>query len=241
MEQKIKAIVLKSVDYQENDKLLLLYSGELGKFTAIIKGVKKPNAQLKYASEQFCFGEYQFAQKNSHYVVIGCNCIESFYCLRNDIEKYYSACVLLDTIATLEQEESNPQLFVLLLKYLQKLVESQASPKLLALKFILTYLASQGYGMQFDRCSLCKTTSFEKLYLDLEAGGITCMACRSNSALALPATTLSCLRLTADMPLDSISNLKFKPSYINDCLLTLYQYISHSLFKIKSLQELLTI
>ena len=42
MEQiKFTGIVLKSVDYKEKDKLLTIFSLELGKITATLKGVKQ--------------------------------------------------------------------------------------------------------------------------------------------------------------------------------------------------------
>ena len=53
MDIVINAIVLKSVDYKDNDKILTLYSPEKGKITAGIKGVKKSGAKLKFASEPF--------------------------------------------------------------------------------------------------------------------------------------------------------------------------------------------
>ena len=44
MEIKTEAVVLQSLDYKDNDKILTLFSPTLGKITAGIKGVKKPTA-----------------------------------------------------------------------------------------------------------------------------------------------------------------------------------------------------
>ena len=61
MEVKVNALVIKAVDYKDNDRILTLYSLEKGKITAGIKGVKKAGAKLKFASEPFCFSEYVFS------------------------------------------------------------------------------------------------------------------------------------------------------------------------------------
>ena len=77
MEIIVNAIVLKTVDYKDNDKILTLYSLEKGIITAGIKGVKKSGAKLKFASEPFAFCEYVLAQKGDKYNQI----------IRDDIEK----------------------------------------------------------------------------------------------------------------------------------------------------------
>ena len=53
MEIKTEAIVLHTVDYKDNDKLLTLFSPTLGKITAGIRGVKKPTAKLAFAAQPF--------------------------------------------------------------------------------------------------------------------------------------------------------------------------------------------
>ena len=55
MEVKVNAIVIRAIDYKDNDRILTLYSLEKGKITAGIKGVKKAGAKLKFASEHFFF------------------------------------------------------------------------------------------------------------------------------------------------------------------------------------------
>ena len=78
MEVKVNAIVIRAVDYKDNDRILTLYSLEKGKITAGIKGVKKAGAKLKFASEPFCFAEYILAEKNGRYTVTGASYYEIF-------------------------------------------------------------------------------------------------------------------------------------------------------------------
>ena len=53
MDVKTEAIVLQTLDYKDNDKLLTLFSPTLGKITAGIRGVKKPKARLAFAAQPF--------------------------------------------------------------------------------------------------------------------------------------------------------------------------------------------
>ena len=58
MEQIVNALMLRAVDYNENDKILTLLTAENGKISAGIKGVKKAAAKLKFAAQPFCFAKY---------------------------------------------------------------------------------------------------------------------------------------------------------------------------------------
>ena len=96
MEIKVNALMLRAADYQEHDKVLTLLTAEYGKITAGIKGVKKPNAKLKFAAQPFCFAEYILAKRGDKFTVINCSECESFYDLRTDINKFYAASAAVE-------------------------------------------------------------------------------------------------------------------------------------------------
>lgn len=240
MDEKTSAIAIKNLDYLENDKMVLLYSLEHGKISVIAKGVKKQNARLKYAVEPFCFGQYMLNNTHERYILTGCNEIESFFSLRENVEKFYVGNVILDIICQLEVEnQSNPQLFLLVLKSLQKLVTSEVYPRLILTKFILDYLSISGYQLNFNECSVCHTKNFTKLYLDVVVGGTACVICRSDSSFPISLATNNCLKILGDMPFEKIHICKFKEEYIDEALNILNKYIAHSLGKIKSLEQML--
>ena len=64
MEEKLNGIVLSGVSFGENDKILNIFTLEKGTVSAIIKGVKKAGAKLKFASEPFCFAEFFMYRKS---------------------------------------------------------------------------------------------------------------------------------------------------------------------------------
>ena len=78
MEIKTDAIVLQSIDYKDNDKLLTLFSPTLGKITAGIRGVKKPKAKLAFSAQPFCFAEYILAEKAAGIRSRGRICTKAF-------------------------------------------------------------------------------------------------------------------------------------------------------------------
>lgn len=240
MEEKVKAVVLKSVDFGEDDKLVSLYSVEKGKFSAVMRGVKKASAKLKFASEPFCFGEFLLANTKGRNVVINCSEIESFFDLRQDLDRFYCGCGVLETINLLEEDnQSNPTLFILLLKSMEKLNFGDTSPKVLLVKFLLEYLTVAGYELSFNECNVCHSSNFPKLYLDVSVGGVVCSSCRTSSSFPIMPTTLNSLRQISNFPLEKINVLKLNDGYVTSALKVVYEYISHSLNKIKSISQLL--
>ena len=107
MEIKTEAIVLQTVDYKDNDKLLTLFSPSLGKITAGIRGVKKPTAKLAFAAQPFCFAEYVLAERGGRYTVTSAYLHESFFSLRTDIVRFYAACAAAEVCRAIlpENEE----------------------------------------------------------------------------------------------------------------------------------------
>ena len=68
MAESIKTIgiVLKSSKHTADAaRLVEIFSPELGRFSAVMRGVEKPKAKLAVASQPFCFGEYMLAKKGN--------------------------------------------------------------------------------------------------------------------------------------------------------------------------------
>ena len=154
MTQCVKAICLKAVDYLDNDKMLLLFGAENGKFSARIRGVRKAEAKLKFCAQSFCFGEYEVTEKGGRYIVTNCTEIESFSSVSRDVDAYYSACAMTEFCsAVLQENQPNVELFIQLALALKYLTEKQ--PKLVLIKFLLEGLKSSGFGLTFDKCDSC--------------------------------------------------------------------------------------
>lgn len=239
MDVKINAIALRSVDYQENDKLCWLYSAEYGRISVTAKSVKKAAAKMKYAVEPFCFGEYLLNQTHDRYFLTGCAQIESFYDLRLDLDKFYCGTVMLDAVASLEVEKQpNPQVFLLLLKALRQLL-TDVNPKVLLVKFLLDYLSISGYKLDFDECSVCHSNNFDKMFLDFNMNGFVCPVCRTADSFLVAPPVLSTFKMIDNLPNERLSVVKVKDEYIKQALSLLEGYIGATMAKLKSLKQLL--
>ncbi len=178
MEIKTNALMLRAVDYNENDKILTLLSAEYGKISAGIKGVKKPNAKLKFAAQPFCFAEYILARRGDKYTVINCSECESFYDLRTDVNKFYAASAVIEAANVLSYEgDGCAELFSACVRTLSDMCAGDE--RLPLIKFLTFALRSSGYGIALDNCAECGAPLIEaeKLRFDMNAGAFTCYGC----------------------------------------------------------------
>lgn len=178
MELIVNALMLRSVDYNENDKILTLLTAEYGKISAGIKGVKKAAAKLKFAAQPFCFAEYVLATRGDKYTVINASECESFYDLRTDINKFYAASAVSEAAnaLTFEGDECG-EIFTECVKTLSEMCQGNESQALI--RFLLFALKQAGYGINAENCTECGAplTGSDRLKFDMEAGSFTCGEC----------------------------------------------------------------
>ena len=238
MDVTTKALALRATDYKENDKFILLYSLDYGKITVHAKGVRKANAKLKFAADQFCFGQYELAKVDDRFTLKTCDQLESFYSLREDVVVYYSACTVAECLANYTEEgQSEPNVFVETLKALQAL-SNGVEPLLVVLRYLLAFMEMEGFKLQLNGCLECGKNS-KKLYLDLQRGGMLCETCRTPDSFLVSPRVLAACQMLDGIPYDKLQNLNFTLEMLKDALETCYKYVSHSFFPLKSLSELL--
>ncbi len=177
MEVKVNALVIKSVDYKDNDKILTLYSLENGKITTNIKGVKRAGAKLKFASDPFCFCEYILAQKSGRNTVINASYIDSFYALRLDVKKYYASAVIAEILNLfIEPEVSSPEIFGATINAVKDICYNDGEVSSL-LKFLYTITNLLGYGYGFSGCFCCKEQIKGRVYYRFKDSQFSCQNC----------------------------------------------------------------
>ncbi len=171
MEVKTDAILLRGIDYQENDKILTLFSPTLGIVTAGAKGVKKPKAKLAFAAQPFCFAEYVLAEKGGRYTVTGAYLHESFYALRTDVVKFYAACALAEVCLTvLYERERQEGLFIALIEGLKGLALADEDEGETVIAFLLVALRESGYPLDLSLVEQTEGDVGEKLWFDFADG-----------------------------------------------------------------------
>ncbi len=174
MEIKTEGIVLQSVDYKDNDKILTIFSPTHGKITVGAKGVKKPKAKLNFAAQPFCFAEYILAEKGGRYTLTGAYLHESFFPLRYDIVRFYAACALAEIcLSILYENERYEGLFIGLIESLKGLALADEDAAEAVAAFGLIALRESGYPIDLSYLEECGGDIGDKLWFDFADGKFT--------------------------------------------------------------------
>ncbi|MBO7508467.1 MAG: DNA repair protein RecO [Clostridia bacterium] len=204
---KVKALVLSSCDYKEKDKLVTLFTLENGVMTATLKSVKSSTAKFKYAKEPFCFGEFLIAMPSK--VITGVEVENTFFEITKNIDKFYIACAILETIKTVVSSfEPNPQLFVESLKAIGTIAYDNVNDKYVLIKYLLSIFSGMGYRLEYDACSVCGQKFSGKRYLNLDFGEVVCTGCKTANCLEISPRTTSTFKILSNTDYDKLGTVK---------------------------------
>ena len=93
-----KALVLRSVDYKESDKILTLLTAEMGKVTASARGCRKKGSPIAAGCQLLCWAEMVLYEYQGRWVVKEAVTEREFRGVREDLEKLALAadCQMID-------------------------------------------------------------------------------------------------------------------------------------------------
>ncbi len=176
------AIVLRHVNYRDNDRMVTLLSPSRGRIDAIIRNCRKPKSHNLNAGELFALGDFMLHENGSHITVTSVKLIETFYPLRNDYDRLTCGIWLLNLAeAVIEPEQEQQELFMLLLHTLSRLAFSDQEWKPLLAGFLLHFSACQGFKPRLNHCVFCgeKMDGDGPFFFDAEEGGVCCGTCQT--------------------------------------------------------------
>ena len=183
MEVKVDAIVLRTADYGESDKMLTLFTLQQGKLSAAAKGVRRAGAKLRFAAQPFCFAEYVLARRGERNTVISAANTDGFYALREDICKFYAAASLTGICDVLLYDGIvNEELFLRAAGALRAMCEGDEAEALIS--FFLAALELSGYMLDLSGCACCGAVLEGKTFFDVSDGCFTCADCARGAGVS---------------------------------------------------------
>lgn len=212
------AIVLRSIDYGDKDKILYLYSPKDGVFSAKLRGVKQQGAKMKIFSLPFCFAEWELVggKSKDFYTVKGARLIESFYDISADIDRYCVACIMLDVLRSnvYYEDNSNTLIFMSLLKGLRLLNFTKVNAKLILSKFLLDVLKFNGMMLVLDTCGKCGVKLTNNVFLGHE-GIIKCSECHTKDDLYLDSAVVACMKNLDNVEYEALDSFTVKQEIVD--------------------------
>lgn len=203
---RVKAVVIGGTNIKEKDRIIQLYTLEKGKISASMKGVRGDKAKLKSAKEPFCFGDFIIEEGKNSNIVTSVDILDNFFLLTKDIEKYYEGCAILDIVAKVGLE-SNPPLFIELIKALKTLCYENVKKYYVVDKFLISICNAMGYKFITDTCSSCGAMLGSK-YFNLDIGEIVCAGCKTSMCVKVSDACYSAIKILNNTDYDKLRTIK---------------------------------
>ena len=174
-----KGLILRETQYKDNDKLLDVLTGDMGRITVKARGVRRKNSPLRSGCQLLCYSELTLFEKNGFYTVNEAEPLEMFMGLRTDIEllalgSYFAQ--LLSCVS--DQDQVSPELLSLGLNSLYALDQLKKPQVLVKAVFELRLMALAGYYPELSGCAACGEEG-TRLFC-FQEGGLLCEDCRKN-------------------------------------------------------------
>lgn len=214
---KVNAIVIKTKEFKENDKLVWLYTDKLGKITAIAKGSRKSKSKLLSLTLPLCYGEYVLFKGKSLFNLQEGKIINSFQGLLDSLDKLtYSSyiCELIDICV--EEGETNEELFRNFLTCMYLLNTNALDYEMLTRSFELKLLKVTGYGLNLENCVRCREKISVSNYISLSHYGGVCENCRREHGTYISKPAYNAIKFLMRTPMDKIYKLNINEEVKKD-------------------------
>jgi DNA repair protein RecO (recombination protein O) len=189
-------IVLRARDLGERDRLVSLYTRDLGRIHAVARGARRLTSRFGGALELFTWGDaVGFEPAGRDLLRLDQFDIRrSFRRVREDLGRLGQGARIVEALVRLTPErDPQPDCFALLVRALGALETGPASRVTLA--FVLRLLDLLGHRPALDRCVGCaRLVVAEIAGFDPIGGGIVCRACVRPAVRTVAARTLGALR-----------------------------------------------
>ena len=176
---KAEGIVLKSFDFRETSRIVTFFTKDQGKIKGVLKGIRKNPKKFGSHVDRFTVNEiiyYHYSRSDLH-LISHCDLKQFFFPIRQDYKRTIAANYILELVdAIMPVEQSNPDVYQLMLDYLESLQTIKDIDKLVHI-FQIKILLLSGFSPHLDSCVKCHRPITAKARFSLFSGGLICPLC----------------------------------------------------------------
>ncbi|MGQ9804545.1 MAG: DNA repair protein RecO [Chlorobiales bacterium] len=251
MIKKTDAIVLRSIDYRDQSKILTLYTKDFGRISAIAKGARSSQSKFASAFEVGSYIAVVLYKKSTRDIqnLSDASLKTSFFTLTASLEKLNALHQILELVRLCtEDEEPNLKIFNLLLETLHHLQAFNANVLNLVFYFQIKLISHLGFTPSFKECVVSgkpilraiEHRSDKDLLLVPNLGGIAIREEAIAEGVAGRLISVDAYRLieriASSKPHD-LESLSFPPQFIGELSSILDVYFRHHIEDLPQLRS----
>jgi len=173
-----EAIVVRSTNIGEADKIVTIYTPGRGKLRVVAKGVRRTTSRMSGNVERFRQCKLLIAKGRNLDIITQSETINTFSNICNSLDLFAYACAGLELLDKLTEDElENYPVYSLLTEFL-KALDGGLDPIMTSRAYELHLLGYLGYRPQLTRCVRCNADLEPVMnYFSPEMGGALCPPC----------------------------------------------------------------
>ncbi len=228
---RLQAVVLRRRNLGESDRILTVFSKEVGKHRFVAKGVRKPGSKLAGHSEPFMVSNFFIARTRGLPILTQAETKFAFPRLRLNERAIAVAGLIAERVDLLTAEdEAAPRIYGLIENSLE-LLDSGVEPERVLLIFDLLMLDETGFRSSLQSCIECREglAAVPNAFV-IERGGFVCHRCAkpASGARIVPVDVQKIMRMIDRGDLGQVLGVRARPDLfpqaqqlVSECISTI--------------------
>ena len=243
---KTQAINLKSYNFGEADKIIVMYSRDHGIIRCIAKGVRRYTSKLGGRMEMLISNNLLLANGKNLDIICQADLVDSFKEIRKDISKLTYAVYCAEMINTfgLENDSNSSRIYDVFFESLKNISLASSTEDILwtIIRFKLKLMKLLGYAVELNSCVKCsEPVKNNQYFFCADSGGIICKSCQ-NELSGIMDLDHDILKIFKNSLNSDYADNCYNRILLDSCFNILKEYISlrsHKKFKSPELIECL--
>ncbi len=177
---EVKGLVLRTTDINESDRMVTLYTEEMGLVSALAKGSRSLKSRKMSSTQQFCYSSFVLFGQADKYWIREASLIENFFGLRESIDRLALAAYIADVISAVGTAEGDADILRLTLNSLYAAATGRSDTGKIKAAFEIRLAAALGFMPDVITCHTCGASDGD-FFFDIMAGAIECASCHRKS------------------------------------------------------------
>lgn len=166
-----EGIVVKRVNYSDDDLILTIYTKEFGNIVALARGARKNKSKYLSCAQLLVKAQYDFYKGKKYYSINNSEILNGHYKIRENLKTYAYGMFSAELIVKLLlEEDENKRIYAMFDKYLEKLILlDDDCISILNLSFMVKLISMIGYRIDYSEVD----NSNSKFFFNIGQGTIT--------------------------------------------------------------------
>ncbi|CAG9619349.1 DNA repair protein RecO [Sutcliffiella rhizosphaerae] len=211
MLHKCEGIVIRTNAYGENNKILTIFSEELGKVGVMARGANKPSSRFTAVSQLFSHATFVFQRGTGLGSLQQGEIMDSMRSIREDIFLTAYASYIVELMDKVTEEGIRNQALYKLLYQVLHFMDDGYDPEILTFIYELKMCDRIGITPQLNGCASCGAKEGNFAF-SIKEGGFLCNRCfhKDSHLIKISPATLKILRALYYYDLDRMGNITLK-------------------------------